>query len=142
MLLPSRLARNRFVTVVMILLGLGLAAAGGWFAYANAAFLADSQRATGTVMRLVAKRSAKGMTLYHPQVTFVTPRDGRPVTFQSRTGLWPSPFAVGEKVKVAFDPADPGTAKIVTVWTLWFLPGCMIGFGLLAVILGRSKLKQ
>jgi hypothetical protein len=126
----------------MILMGLGLAAAGGWFAYAHAAFLTDSQRATGTVVRLVAKRSAKGMTLYHPQVTFVAPQEGRPVTFRSRTGLWPSPFAVGDKVKVAFDPADPGTAKVVSFWTLWFLPGCMFGLGLLAVILGRSKLKQ
>jgi len=89
----------------------------------------------------VAKRSAKGMTLYHPQVTFVTPRDGRPVNFRSRIGLWPSPFAVGEKVTVAFDPADPGTAKIVSIWTLWFLPGCMIALGLLAVVLGRTKLK-
>jgi hypothetical protein len=94
------------------------------------------------VVGVKAKRSAKGMTLYHPQVTFVAPQEGRPVTFQSRTGLWPSPFAVSDKVKVAFDPADPGSARIVSFWTLWFLPACMFGFGLLAVILGCSKLKQ
>ena len=141
MRLPSRLARSRIVAVFMMLMGLGLAGGGAWFVYANAAFLSKSQRATGTVVRLVAKRSAKGMTLYHPQVTFVTPRDGGTVNFRSRIGLWPSPFAVGEKVTVAFDPADPGPAKIVSIWTLWFLPGCMIALGLLAVVLGRAKLK-
>jgi len=119
------------MTVIMMLLGLGLAGGGGWFAYAHAAFVADSQRATGTVVRLVAKRSAKGMMLYHPEVTF-----------RSRVGLWPAAFTVGEKVVVAFGPGEPGTAKIVSVWTLWFLPGCMIALGLLALILGRSKLKQ
>ncbi len=142
MLLPHRLAQSRLITVSMMLMGLGLTAGGGWFVYGNAAFLADSRRATGTVVRLDAKRGAKGMTLYHPEVTFRAPWDGRRVTFRSRAGLWPSPFEVGEKVTVAFDPADPGNAKIVSIWTLWFIPGCMIALGLLAVVLGCAKLKR
>lgn len=142
MAFTQRFANSRVVNAIMIVLGLGLAFGGGWFAYANASFLGNSQRATGTVVRLVAKRSSRGMTLYHPRVSFVAPRDGRTVTFTSRTGLWPSPFSVGQKVAVAFETAAPETAKIVSFWTLWFLPGCMIGLGLLALILGRAKLKQ
>ena len=128
--------------VLMMLLGLGLGVGGGWFVYVNASFIADSQRAAGIVVRLDAKRGSKGMMLYHPVVAFRASREGRRVTFRSRTGLWPSAFEVGEKVTVANRPGDPGNAKIVSFWTLWFLPGCMIAIGMLALALGRAKLNR
>ena len=140
--LPRRFAQSRLMTVIMMLLGLGFAAGGGWFVYVNGSFMADAQRAAGIVVRLDAKRGTKGMTLYHPVVAFRASRGGRRVTFRSRIGLWPSAFEVGESVTVAYQPGDPGKAKIVSILTLWFLPGCMIGLGLLALVLGRAKLKS
>ncbi|MDX1484818.1 MAG: DUF3592 domain-containing protein [Alphaproteobacteria bacterium] len=127
------------MAAIMGILGLGLAIAGGWFVYGNHQFLAATKRTEGTIVAVTAKRSAKGMTLYHPRARFNEPRTGRSVAFTSRVGLWPSPFGVGDKVVVAFDPNNPDDAKIVSLWTLWFIPGAMIALGALAVLLAASR---
>lgn len=142
MLLPQRIAKSRAMAVLMVAVGLGLAGAGVWFAFDHARFLSQGERAEGTVTEIAAKRSPKGMILYHPVVTFSVPGRAGTVTFRSRTGLWPSPFAVGDKVEVVFDPAAPGHAKVVSFWTLWFLPACMLALGLLAVALGWKGLTK
>lgn len=141
MRLPQRLANSPTFNVAMMLVGLCLVGAGGWFIYTNTAFLADSGRAKGSVVKVIAKRGSRGMTLYYPRVAFAVPGDGRTVTFTSRIGLWPSPFSAGDEVEVAFDHAAPETAKIISFSTLWFLPACMIGLGFFTVIAGRAKLK-
>lgn len=130
------------MAAVMILIGGGLFGVGGWFAFDHASLLANRQRSVGTVTEVVAKRSAKGMTLYRPVVTYTEPGSTRSQIFREKTGLWPSPFAEGDEVEVVFDPAVPESARFVSFWTLWFLPARMIAVSLLAVALGWARIAR
>lgn len=122
--------------------GLVLATAGGWFVIEGANFLERTARTHGTIVALMRERSAKGLKEDHPVVRFVPPETGKPVEFKSRFGMWPSPFAVAERVEVAYDPADPVQARINSFWTIWFIPILICAFGLACLAAGLQTLRR
>ena len=137
---PRKWAESRAAAVYMIIAGLGLVGAGVWFIADNAMFLSKAAHVAGTVISLEKVRGAKGTPLYYPMVRYQRAGVGEPEMFRSRPGLWPSPFAVGDKVTVAYARGDPASARVVSFWTLWFLPACMIVFGAGSMYAGRSTL--
>ena len=119
-----------------------MAVVGVWYTVEAMEFLDATARTDGTVVALKRERSAKGLAEDHPVVRFVAPETGEAVEFKSRFGIWPSPFAVAERVEVAYDPADPSRAKINSFWTIWFLPLLLGVFGLACFAAGYQTLRQ
>jgi len=66
------------------------------------------------------------VTYYYPKVRFQT-ADGRRITFLSDTGSDP-PHALGESVKVLYDPADPSGASVED-GTFWVFPAVLFFVG-------------
>ena len=126
---PRKWAESRAAAVYMVIAGLGLVGAGVWFIADSAVFLSEAARIDGTVIFLEKVRGGKGIPLYYPMVRYQRAGVREPVTFRSRPGLWPSPFAVGDQVTVAYTHGDPASARVVSIWTLWFVPACMILLG-------------
>ena len=137
---PRKWAESYIAAVYMMIAGLGLVGAGVWFTADTAIFLSKAGRVAGTVVSIEKVRGAKGTPLYYPMVRYQPAEIGELVMFKSRPGLWPSPFAVGDKVTVACAPDDPASARVVSFWTLWFLPACMILLGTGSMIAGLSTL--
>jgi hypothetical protein len=136
--LLTQARRDRLSAVVLVAGGLALGLGGVGFILAHLAFLDTAERAPGEVVAIARERGARGMPLHFAIVRY-RPRGSRePLEFKAKPGLWPSPFSVGDDVVVAYDPADPGHAKIVSFWTLWFLPAVMVVFGAVCVAAGRS----
>lgn len=129
---------NRLKSGFLILGGAALLVFGAWQGAESYRFLQQSGRAPGTVTRIVGERGARGMTLYYPVVRYRLPVKRVGIDFKSKPGLWPSPFDAGDAVEVVYDPADPGNARIVSFWTLWFLPIVTVMFGLACLLAGRS----
>jgi len=142
MRLPRNFAKSRTAAVILIAGGLALCGGGGWLGASEAAFLAAAERAPGVVTAIESKRGSKGGRLYFPVVRFDPPGRAGSVTFREKTALWPSPFAVGDAVTVAYDPARPGDARVASFWTLWFLPVLMAAFGLLCIAAGGHTLAR
>ena len=76
-----------------------------------------------------------------PVVEFTT---GQGATAQFRSGVRSTSFALGQRVPVAYDPADPADAAIDGFIGRWFLPGlfAMIAgvflvIGIVLFLLGR-----
>jgi len=78
----------------------------------------------------------------HPAVVFTAPESGLTFPFKSQFGMWPSPFSVGEKVEVAYDPANPARARINSFWTIWFVPILITAFGLACLAAGYHTLRR
>ena len=133
-------SESRFAAVYMMLAGLVLAGAGVWIVGDTQVFLSHADRAAGTVVSLAKVRGAKGTRLYHAIVQYHRPEADETVTFKSRPGLNPSPFSVGDHVTVAYRSSDPVGARVISFWTLWFLPCAMIALGGGCVFAGRSTL--
>jgi len=135
-------AESRIAAVFMIVAGITLAGAGTWFGAENMHFLAATERAKGVVIALHKGRGARGSTLYFPIVRYHPAGAADDVVFRSKPGLWPSPFAAGDRVSVAYDVADPASARVVSFWTLWLLPGATVVLGLGSVLAGRANLRK
>jgi hypothetical protein len=112
----------------MLVVGLALVGAGIYFIIGTKSFLGESQRAQGEVVELVLQKGSKGITNYHPLVEFKDNR-GNVHRFKSKFGTKPSIFKLGQKVEVAYNSNNPKEAKIVSFWTLWLVPLCMLLLG-------------
>lgn len=134
--------QKRLTGFFLVLGGLAMVVGGIWFGAAHFNFVRAAERASGVVTKIVGKRGARGMTLYHPVVRFRPAEGVDEFVFTAKPGLWPSPFAVGDEVTVAYDPDAPEQAMIVSFWTLWFLPAAMAALGLACVFAGRDTLKK
>ena len=133
---------KRWAGYFLLVGGIVMAIAGACQILEGKGFLDATERAEGTIIALERKTSAKGLPEDHPVVLFTAPESGLTFPFKSRFGMWPSPFAVGEKVEVAYNPANPGQARINSFWTIWFVPILIGAFGLACIAAGFQTLRQ
>jgi Protein of unknown function (DUF3592) len=87
-------------------------------------------RASGTVVRMVVGDSGDG-TSTSPLIEFLTADEQR-VRFEGSAD--PPPHHIGQKVVVAYDPADPPRAMIASFWDVWLTPLLAAGWGLLILL--------
>ncbi len=127
----------RLQAAVLLVGGIGLLGATLWVTATSMAALDAPARAEGRVVAIERRRAVKGGSLYTPVVRYA-PAGGDTVEFEAPSFPWPSPFAVGDPVVVAYDPARPEDAAVVSFWTLWFLPLVMAGFGVGCLVAARS----
>jgi hypothetical protein len=118
---------------------LSMLCAAAWIAVETREFLDAAERVPGIVVELRRERGVRGSTRDHPVVEYRDPASGAIRRFQSRFGIWPSPFAVGDGVEVAI-VRDPPRVEIDSFWTMWFLPLLLAGFGVACGVAGRSIL--
>jgi hypothetical protein len=111
----------------------------GFAAYLGA-FLHRSVSATGTLASLSPMHNDEGELYYVPSFTFAA-IDGQTYTVTSNTGSNPPEFAVGQQVRVLYDPSNPHRAKIGTFVQLWIFPLCFGFSGLIAIIMGIFLLR-
>ena len=100
------------------------------------------QTPSGTILRRPMAPFYSAVDMYYPLVRYRPPPDGASITFKAKPGMWPSPFDVDDRVTVAYNEHDPEDAKIVSFWTLWFLPATLILFGAACLIGGRQTLAK
>jgi hypothetical protein len=95
---------------------------------------ANSLSTTGVVMAFATQMGRSGY-LYFPEVEFQLAA-GQTVRFQSSVGSSAPRYDVGHQVKVLYSAHNPQEAEIDTLTSMWLLPGCMVGMGLLFTIIG------
>lgn len=134
--------QKRWAGYFLVAGGIVMVVASIWLTGEAMDFLGTTARTDGTVVALKRERGAKGMAEDHPVVRFVPPETGETVEFKSRFGLWPSPFAVGDAVEVAYDPADTARVDINSFWTIWLLPLLLVLFGLACFAAGFDTLRR
>lgn len=86
---------------------------------------------TGTVVRLDERSSgAGGCCTYVPVVDFQV--SGQIYTFEGDNASYPPKYEVGEQVSVRYDPTNPNTAQIDSLFERWAFPVCIIPAMILA----------
>lgn len=101
------------------LLAMGLLAVllAGAIAAKRMSFLARAQSAPGVVIEMVRMSTGFNATATAPRVRFVVAAGER--EFVSPFGSSPPAFAVGDAVRVLYDPVDPDRAEIDRFGQLW-----------------------
>lgn len=135
-------------TLLIVCLGFGsifaLVAAG--LTIYEVRFAAHSQRAEAEVIRIRERAGEKGGVLYSPEVRFSTP-EGKSVSLVSRVSSSSSPYSVGQKVEVLYDPLRPERAVIDSFTERWFVTLFISFFAALflpigLIVLGKRYLKR
>ncbi|AWK06744.1 DUF3592 domain-containing protein [Flavobacterium crocinum] len=106
--------------LVFSIVGAGLLAGAVYSYSSKKAFLEKAEKAQGTVIEMIARRSDNSTT-YCPVVNFKT-KAGQEITFTSSVSSNPPSYSVDETVEVLYDPAEPKEASINGFATLWLVP--------------------
>lgn len=137
---------RRWVTVGAIAFGAVFLVVGLILAGVSVSFLADAERAQGTVVALEWRNDDSGASrkardndkpAAYPVVEF-TSADGTPRTFRSSTGSNPPSYDKGERVEVLYRADSPEDARINGFASLWLLPLIFGGIGLVIGGIGTA----
>jgi hypothetical protein len=130
----------RWILAGVLLIGSPFAAIGGWEAMNTSRELRRAVRAWGTVVenRLVTDHhDGLEERAYVPIVQFVD-TTGRARRFTDPAGSLPPDYAVGERVEIAFNPENPGQARVTSWKRLWLVPTLLISVGLLPAAIAAA----
>jgi hypothetical protein len=114
----------KWVLRLFLAIGVGLLVVGAVAFVRTAQFVAEAERATGTVIYLSGETDSEGDVLYHPVVSFTT-SEAETVQFVSAVGSSPPSAEPGDRVDVLYDPDDPYDAKLSGFFDLWFSSGVL-----------------
>ena len=133
----------------MLAVGAALTVGGMVFAGLGVLQLVQARRASRSMtrtsgvvvdLRLVLSGHHSGSSwVYQPVVRFTT-ADGRVVDFQSSFGSRPSLYRRGQHVPVAYDPREPGKARLDTTAARGLLPAAFIVIGVGLALFGMTGL--
>jgi Protein of unknown function (DUF3592) len=98
-------------------------------------FVAEAERADGTVVALDRVEDEDDADLYYPVVKFTT-ADGRTIEFRSSSGSSPPSHSEGDSVEVLYDPDDPQDARLSGFMDLWFAPLVCAALGTVFTAIG------
>lgn len=128
-------------TAFFNLLFAGFCLWGVYAAYTGWQLQTQGQTTTGTVIQMEESSSSEGgCCVYSPVVQFEA--NGQTYTFEGSTASDPPQYKVGEVVNVRYDPADPNTAQIDSIFERWAFPVCIIpSMTLAALVLNISMLR-
>ncbi|SFX60774.1 DUF3592 domain-containing protein [Streptomyces atratus] len=136
----------RWITFALIAFGTLFLVIGLVLAGLSVAFLADAERAPGTVVALEWRNDHNGASRKkrendkpsaYPVVEF-TSADGTARTFRSSTGSNPPSYERGERVEVLYRADSPEDARIDGFASLWLLPLIFGGVGLVIAGTGTA----
>lgn len=118
-----------FLGLLFLLVGIGLAALVGFHLADDYRKIVDGERATGIVV--AAGDDEK------PTVEFRT-RTGERIRVEGKISVSPSPYEVGERIGVFYDPADPAAALIDAFAERWFIALLLGGFAVVFLLVGGT----
>lgn|GEM_PF-733251 len=122
----------------LVIVGI-LAIAGGVFGLRDhIGFLMAAEQATVEVISVETLDADEGFTLYRPTVRYLDAHDGLTATAADTY----RPTQAGEVLDVAYDPADPGDARLMDPRDRWMLPLWLLVFGILTVAIGVRRGRQ
>lgn len=137
---------RRWITFGAIAFGTLFTVIGLILAGVSISFLADAERAKGTVVALKwrsdssdtsHKKRGNDAPAAYPVVEF-TSADGTPRTFQSSMGSNPPSYDRGERVEVLYRADAPEDARINGFASLWLVPLIFGGVGLVIAGIGTA----
>jgi hypothetical protein len=117
---------------------------GGWYGYGSWNLVKGGATADGAVVAM-DESDSDGSTTYAPIIDYVV--DGETYTMNSSSYSSPPAYHVGQAVRVVYDKANPGKARIDNFWELWLLPIIFISiaalFGLIFnIFMGVSLIQR
>ena len=123
------------MAAVFLLAGVGLLAWCVVAANKQRQFRGRSRVAVGVVTDLRWGSAAGARQELYPRVRFTT-EPGQTVDAYSSVGQNPSPYRVGQGIRVRYDLADPNLVIPDSTWAIWLVP-CVIAFmAAIALFLG------
>lgn len=94
----------------------------------------EGQTTQGIVTRLEESSSAEsGCCVYSPVIEFAA--GGQTYTFEGDNASDPPQYRVGQQVNVRYDPTDPNTAQIDSIFERWLFPVIIIPAMLLTALI-------
>jgi hypothetical protein len=94
----------------------------------------EGQTAPGIVTRLEESSDSEGgCCVYSPVIEFAA--GGQTYTFEGDNASDPPQYRVRQQVNVRYDPADPNTAQIDSIFERWLFPVIIIPAMLLAALI-------
>lgn len=110
-------------SIALLLVGLGFATGAVYNYFETSKFVQSSIQVTGVVTNLDQRGD-----LYYPVIRY---RDSNfeKHFIHSSTGSSTPFYELGESVKIYYSKADPGDARIDSLWDLWFLVWFLALFG-------------
>jgi hypothetical protein len=121
------------LTIFFNLFFAGFCLWGVYAAYTGWQLQTGGERTTGTVIEMEESSSAEsGCCVYSPVVQFEV--NGQSYTFDSGNASDPPQYEVGEQVEVLYNPTDPNTAQIDSLFERWAFPVCIIPSMIIAAV--------
>lgn len=116
-----------------------MALVGGAFGLRNhISFLVSAEQAEAEVVSVETFDPTEGFTLYRPTVRYVAANGGMTAVAADTY----RPTSAGEVLSVAFDPANPGDARLMDPRDRWILPLWMVVFGLITIVIGIRRARR
>lgn len=107
------------------------------------AFRAKAHEAIGEVVAIKKvppqNPGENDVETYRPVLTFLT-SSGQQVRFESMVSSYPSKYAVGDAVRVLYDPNRASEARIHAWADLWLMPTLFGGLGMVFFMVGFALL--
>jgi hypothetical protein len=136
-------------SIIFIALGPLLLASGIFLFFRQRARIARSISTEGVVIELLQKRvrgefirvktedgvKLEQKYLYRPLIRFRT-RDGRTIRFTPSIAMRPTPYQIGDRISVLYEPDRPSQAQINRFIYLWFYSIMFIAFGFFTLGMG------
>jgi hypothetical protein len=130
-----RAAVRRTVGWVLFVVGLAILGVALAFAFSAQAFIHKATETQGRVTALNPVTDKEdGSVTFAPVFTY-TAADGQTYTIASSTSSNPPGYAVGQNVRVLYDPQNPAHASLKGVASVWLVPLIVapIGFVFFAI---------
>lgn len=133
--------KANFVFWLFAAIGIGMLVGEGFYVRQEWSFVERAQKAQGIVTNIETHVSSgsRRSTTYAPHVKFTLP-DGSVHEFTSGMSSSRSPYAVGQPVKVLYDPAKPEEAEIDSWLAIWGGPGILGILGIAFTAVGVGSL--
>jgi hypothetical protein len=146
---PAKLAglrrRNRRASIIAAVIMLMLSAGGLWWSYVwserRGLFLDRAAAADGSVVDMEASTGSDSTT-YAPVVEYQPDRAHEPVRFRHPISSSHPSWRVGDRVRVLYDPSDPGAAMIDSGFWNRATPMIPGAIGALLLLLSLASLRS
>ncbi len=129
----------RWLAWLFLLLGLGLAAGAGLAVWLEISFRQRSVEAEGRIVQMIQRASTSSSgsrsTNWTPVFAFRLP-DGKEVRVEAGFSSSPPCCAVGDRVTVRYDPANPSSAQMAGFLSSWLVATILGGLGAVFLLVG------
>lgn len=122
----------------LVIVGILAIASGAFGLREHMRFLVSAEQAEAEVVSVETFDPTEGFTLYRPTVRYLSANGGMTAVAADTY----RPTQAGEILSVAYDPADPGDARLMDPRDRWILPLWMVVFGLITIVIGIRRARR